>query len=356
MVREYKHIFYYVSAMKYVDGEIFSPDGFTKGYLGFDKNNIIVEVGKGKAPEKPVATGLIVPTFVNAHTHIGDSFIKKKKIDLPKTVEELVAPPNGLKHQLLRETAEDEILEGMEESIHLMAEGGTSHFCDFRENGFRGIQQLKHALKGKNIFPVILSRPNLLEYDAEEINLLLENSDGIGLSSISDWDYSNVQKVADNVHQKDKIFAFHGSEVVRENIDQILDLQPDFLVHMTKATESDLARVKEQNIPVVVCPRSNAFYGLTPNVRLLKKVGIDIMLGTDNAMLTSPDILSELWYVKNHFREFSHEELLSMITYTPRKALNLDCGILGPNLPAHFIVLGKKSLKPLYTAACHSDG
>jgi len=332
--------------MDYVSGEILTDVGFKSGYLAFEKG-IIVETGVNP-PKKPICTGLIVPTFVNAHTHIGDSFIREENIKLPKNVEELVAPPGGLKHKLLRETSDEDIIKGMEKSIDIMIKNGIEVFCDFRESGVLGISQLKAALQFWKISPIILGRPDSLEYDKNETDILLKNSDGIGLSSISDWDYSELQKIARQTKNKNKIFAIHASELIREDIDKILDLKPNFLVHMVKATEADLVRVKESNIPVVACPRSNAFFGLKANVIMMKKVGIDIMLGTDNAMLNSPNILDEMTYLNAQFNEFSTEELLNMITYIPRKALNWDDCILGPDSPAKFIVLDKKSLKPLY--------
>ena len=153
----YKYCFYYAVSMRYVKGEILSLDGFKKGYLGFDEK-LIVEFGKGSPPNKPAAEGIIVPTLVNAHTHIGDSFIKNRNIKLPKKVEELVAPPNGLKHKLLRDTSENEIIQGMRKSIRQMMKTGTSYFCDFRENGIEGINQIKHALNSIQIFPIILKK------------------------------------------------------------------------------------------------------------------------------------------------------------------------------------------------------
>jgi cytosine/adenosine deaminase-related metal-dependent hydrolase len=333
--------------MEYVSGGILTDKGFEKGYIGFEKNTII-ETGKGNSPKKPICKGLIVPTFVNAHTHIGDSFIREKNIDLPKNIEKLVAPPNGFKHKLLRKASEEDIIEGMKKSIKAMIENGTKYFCDFRENGVLGIKQLKNALGLFKISSVILSRPDSLKYDKNEIGLLLKNSDGIAISSISDWEYSELQKIAQDTREKNKIFALHASERIRENIDDILDLKPKFLVHMIKAQETDLIRIKENNIPIIICPRSNSFYGLKPNFKIMKKIGVNLLLGTDNAMLNSPIILDEINYVKSISKEFSTFELLYMTTFCARKALNLDWDIHGPNSRTDFVVLDKKSLKPLY--------
>jgi cytosine/adenosine deaminase-related metal-dependent hydrolase len=335
--------------MDYVSGEILTKNGFQKGYIGFEKHTI-VETGKGDSPKKPIAKGIIIPSFVNAHTHIGDSFIKNKNIKLPKDVEKLVAPPDGLKHKLLKEANENELIGGMEESIDFMVKSGTSAFCDFREDGIFGICLLKTALETWKISSFILSRPDELTYCKNELDILLNGSDGIGLSAISDWNYSELEKISKHTKEKKKLFALHASEQVREDIDKILDLKPDFLVHMIKATESDLMRVKESNIPIVLCPRSNDFYGLKPDFELFKKVGIDLLIGTDNAMLNSPSVLDELIFVKKCCNVFSNLDLLNMVTYRPRKVLNLECDILGSNSKAEFVVLDEKTLKPLYVS------
>lgn len=336
--------------MEYVSGKTLTRDSFEEGYIGFE-NHRIVDKGVGTPPKKPICDGLIVPTFVNAHTHIGDSFIREKDVKLPKNIEELVAPPNGLKHKLLNQASEGEIIDGMKKSIGEMKKTGVSHFCDFRENGTAGISQLKKALENTNVSSLILSRPKELRYDHQEMELLLKNSDGIGVSSIVDWNYSELEKVAKHAKSKGKMFAIHASERIREDIELILDLKPDFLVHMVKATESDLIRAKDADIPIAVCPRSNAFFGLEPNIKMMKKIGIDIMIGTDNAMLNAPSVLDEIGYIQSLSTEFTKWELLQMITYIPRKALNLDVDILDLNSPAEFVVLDKKYLKTLYISA-----
>jgi cytosine/adenosine deaminase-related metal-dependent hydrolase len=333
--------------MYYVSGEILTSNGFKSGYIAFE-NKKIIETRKGNSPKKPICKGLIVPTFVNAHTHLGDSFIKEKNIKLPKKIKELVAPPNGLKYKLLRETSDEEIIKGMEKSIDIMVKSGTNCFCDFRENGILGISQLKAALKLGKINSLILSRPDSLEYNKEEIKILLNNSDGISISSISDWNYLDLQKIVRDTKEKKKLFALHASERIRENIDDILNLKPNFLVHMLKATESDLKLAQENKVPIIICPRANSFYGLKPNYKLLKKIGVNLLIGTDNAMLNSPVILDEILYIKSKSNEYSIFELLYMSTIKVRKVLNLDCDILGSNSRADFIVLEKKSLKPLY--------
>lgn len=333
--------------MKYISGEILTNKKIVKGYITINEKKII-DLSRGEPPKKPIFKGLIIPKLINMHTHIGDSFIKNKNIKLPRDIEKLVAPPDGLKHRLLNNAEEDDIITGMEKSIETMIKNGTSLFCDFREDGILGICQLKAALYLHNISSIMLSRPDSLDYNKNEVDLLLKNSDGIALSSISEWDFSKIKKIADQTHKKNKIFALHASERVREDLDEILDLKPKFLVHMLKATKSDLIRLKENKIPIIICPRANLFFDLKPNYKLLKDTKTNFLLGTDNAMLNSSNIIDEINFLRRETNLFSIGELLYNNTYNARKVLNLDCNILCANSKANFVVLDKKNLKPLF--------
>jgi len=129
----------------------------------------------------------------------------------------------------------------------------------------------------------------------------------------------------------------------------VLDLRPNLLVHMIAATKADLERVRDASIPIVICPRSYLFFRLKHNLKLMKKTGVSLLLGTDNAMINSPDVIEEI-KVLQKTGLFSLEELLINVTYTPRKALNLDDCIQGRDLSEKYIVLEKHSLKLLYVS------
>ncbi len=327
-------------------GRILTYESFEEGYIILE-NNTVKEVGK-IPPIKPRIKGYIIPKPVNAHTHIGDTFVRKKIKDLPRDIEKLVAPPKGLKHRMLERVSDKEILQGMEESIGEMVSLGTYAFCDFRESGIKGVNLLKKAMEDYSIRSVILSRPKGMSFDRDEIEKLLRISDGIGVSSISDWNYEYLENISKIVKGKGKIFSLHASERVREDIDKILDLKPDFLIHMNKASKNDLERVAEEEIPVVVCPRSNIFFGLKPKIELMKRVGIKLSLGTDNAMISSPDIFEEARWVMKNCEEISLEDILRMITYNPREMLNLPLPNFEEEKKAEFVVLDTKSLKPIF--------
>ena len=92
---------------------------------------------------KIVPETIIAPRFVNSHTHLGDSVIKDPPY-LP--LEELVQPPNGLKHKVLQETPYNDLVTSMKATIGDMIKTGTCAFADFREGGITGILALGRRL------------------------------------------------------------------------------------------------------------------------------------------------------------------------------------------------------------------
>src|SRR5205823_14583806 len=132
------------------------------------------------------------------------------------------------------------------------------------------------------------------EYHAQEVAAVLRSSDGIAVSAYEDWPPDAIATLAQHVHREKKMFAVHCSERIREKIDHVLDLRPTFLVHMVHATDADLARCSDAEVPIVVCPRSNAFFGMTPDIPRMLRAGVELHLGTDNAMINVPSMFREM--------------------------------------------------------------
>jgi len=254
----------------------------------------------------------------NCHTHIGDAFIH-----LPQkrwTVNSLVAPPTGYKHQRLQEASLEKIQHGITAAANIMKACGTTHFIDFREGGVSGVQALQTL--DLPLKAIILGRPTGLKYSKQEIDALLDITDGIALSGTADWDYSLIMQIADHVHSVDKVFALHVSEHLQENMEDVLSLRPTFVVHLCCTTEDDLDLIADAKVPVIVCPRANAFFGLRPPIEAMLERDISLMLGTDNAMIVPPNIKEEIVYVKQHFF-VSSQDIDAMVTTNPRKCLNV---------------------------------
>jgi cytosine/adenosine deaminase-related metal-dependent hydrolase len=330
--------------MPWVNGQILTEEGFQEGSLEFDEVGI-VDISRQKARD-PLAKGVVVPLFVNPHTHIGDSFITN---DLDGTIEDIVAPPDGLKHRLLEQASDEDVIQGMRQTLESMRDSGISHFVDFREGGVKGVSLLLNASLDSPVSPVIYGRPERLEYDKPEIESLLKVVDGVGISSTEDWDHSVLEKIRRDVKASGKGFATHASERIREDIDAILGLEPDFLVHMIEADESDFERCANAKVPIIVCPRSNAHYGKTPPISTMLSKGVDVMLGTDNAMLSSSSLFDEMRFLRqmtNTDSDLTSGTILRM-TIDSRKVLKGQSSLsLKVGQPSDFLVLEWRGERP----------
>ena len=274
------------SAMTILSGEVWNGDSFEDGYVVLE-DGILTEVVFGECPYRPDITGCILPGIIDGHTHVGDAGLK---LDGRYGLEELVAPPDGLKHRYLRETPKEKIAADMKEYISRLISNGISRFIDFREGGIEGSRMLREACPSA----VILGRPVSSEYDMNEMETLLQIADGIGIPSISDMPHGYIDSIADIVKRKKKKLAVHVSERVREDIDYVMSLEPDFIVHMVKAEDGDLKRCADEDVPIVVCTSSNQYFGATPPIKRMIDNGVEVSLGTDNAMLSpSADIFEE---------------------------------------------------------------
>lgn len=321
--------------MRYVSGKVLTDEGFIDGHVAFEEG-MVVEVAEGMVDD-PEAKGIIVPTLTNAHTHLADYVVQ---LDLSLSLEELVAPPNGLKHRVLRETPEEHIIHGMDEARSIMLRRGTSQFIDFREGGEKGAVLLRGAVGWPR--PFILGRPQHLDFDREEVDRVLSVADGIGVSSITDWDYEELRDLASHVRSKGRPFAIHASERSREDIDMVLELKPSFVVHMTMAEEADIEACASQRVPIVACPRSNLFFGRVPPLAKMLKAGVEVALGTDNAMFNLPDMLAEMETAARLLRSQGVRDVrpvLSMALGNSKKLLMERATIgIGPGKPCDFLV------------------
>ena len=269
--------------MEYYAGRIWSDDPFD-GYIGIE-DGVLREISTGPSPETPVRTGHIAASVVDGHTHIGDAGLV---LDRKYSLEELVAPPNGLKHRYLSSCSDDRIVEDMRGYVVSLC-GDVTEFIDFREGGVKGVSLIRRATDRA----VVLGRPISPEFDVNEVEELLDMADGIGIPSISDMPLSYIEALADATHRRGKVLGIHVSERIREDIDTVLSLEPDFVVHMCEATDLDMRKCADRDVPVVVCATSNLYFGKVPPISRMVSAGLTLSVGTDNAMLCPPDILRE---------------------------------------------------------------
>jgi cytosine/adenosine deaminase-related metal-dependent hydrolase len=290
------------------------------------EGRVIVEDGEIAAVEETAtaSTDIVCPAFVNAHTHVGDSIAKEAGRGL--SLDELVAPPDGLKHRLLRDASREELVESTHRSLRFMEAGGTAAFLEFREGGVAGVEALLDAAGPLDVEPVIFGR------EAVEV---LEVADGFGASGARDADFSAERNAAADAG---KPFGIHAGERDPHDVNPALDLDPDFLVHMVHAEDIHLERVEDSGTPVVVCPRSNLVtgVGVPPVADLLERT--TVALGTDNVMLNSPSMFREMEFVAK-LSDVTAPEVLRMATAAGAEIAGLDCGVVEPGRAARLLVL-----------------
>jgi cytosine/adenosine deaminase-related metal-dependent hydrolase len=282
------------------------------------------------------ADTIIAPCFINAHTHIGDSVIKDPPY-LP--LAELVQPPNGLKHRILAQTSTGDLVASMKATIQDMIRTGTCAFMDFREGGSAGVKALNDALSGSQIEAKSFGRPvdNDMSY--------LDSCDGTGLSSTNDVKIDSIHKIVNHTKRNGKKFAIHAGERDPSDILPAIGLEPDLLIHMTHAGKKDMKLIEEENIPVVVCLRSNLLTrsGFPPIKKMLDE-GILVAAGTDNVMFNSVNMFSEMEFLAKTAL-YDDRQVFKLCTLNGAKLYGIDCelGSIIMGKKARLMVLNKKS-------------
>jgi len=311
---------------------------------------------------------LLIPGFINAHTHIGDSI--GKDVTLNRTVDEKIHPVFGVKSKILKNTSQENLSIFMKNTCHSMLRKGITTFVDFREGGLNGVILLKKALSDILIRPIILGRLEFYQKPTEirknqpfptekisELDALLKKCDGLGISGANEHSTS----VLNHYSKTTKLRAIHSSETQqsistskkitgKSEAARALLMKPHFLVHMTFASKSDLVAVAKKSQGIVICPRANSSLAEgIPDIEMMQKAGCTLALGTDNVMINSPDMFREmdfLWKATMgiHKKRIDPKEILKMATVNGGKILKKDIGIIENGKIADCIFLDKHAL------------
>lgn len=274
---------------------------------------------------------LMIPGFINSHIHIVDNFAKEMGFN--KELREIVAPPFGLKHKMLRQTSEDIKIEGIQNAAIEMLSNGITYFIDFREGGCNGVNLLKKALKQSPINYLILGRFE----DESEIDSIFSLADGVGLASYNQITTTNKKWVIESKQKFKKIIACHCAESKR-NISLIKtmfnDNLVDVIVHGTKLMKEDLEKIKKEKKSLILCPRCNGYFGSGfPPIMEILRLGIPVSLGTDNLMVNNADLFEEMRYLYRITRvlcnfdkniQLTSRELLKMVTINAARTFKLE--------------------------------
>jgi cytosine/adenosine deaminase-related metal-dependent hydrolase len=345
-------------------------DYVEKGYIEIE-NGRIRGTGagsyRGSSKSLDAAGFLVIPGFINAHTHIADSI--GKDVAAGHRLDARVHPVFGAKKKILQKSQPEHLKAFIRNSAMSMMKKGITAFADFREDGLEGARLLEEAISGLPIKCVMLGRVNhyssspkdlagLPPDAAEQLQQVLKVADGLGLSGANEnTDAALIQYrqlagkklVAIHAAESKETAAFSKEQTGRSEMDRITEyLKPDFVVHMTHATESETLLAAKNGTGIVVCPRANGVLGAgIPRVAQMLRQGCLVAIGTDNVMLNSPDILRELDYVWKVSRATEDEmieprQLLKMATVNAAQILRLNSGCIEAGWAADLIFIDKK--------------
>ena len=311
---------------------------------------------------------LMIPGFINAHTHIGDSI--GKDVTLESSVDKKIHPVFGAKSKILKNTPPENLSNFMKNTCHSMIRKGITTFVDFREGGLDGVVLLKKTLSEIPIRSIILGRVDFYQNPSEikknlpipkeksqELPAIIQKCDGIGVSGANE----NSTSVLNHYSKTSKIRAIHSAETKqsvsrskkmtgKSEVIRALSMKPHFLVHMTHASKSDLHVAAKKIRGIVVCPRANSSLAEgIPDVVSMQKAGCTLALGTDNVMINSPDMFREmdyLWKVTMglHKKRINPKEILKMATVNGGKILKKDIGVIETKKIADCVFLNKHAL------------
>lgn len=358
-------------------------DYVERGYIEIEDGKIVAAgTGSSSARKKLDGSGfLVMPAFVNAHTHVADSI--GKDIAAGRRLDDRVHPVFGAKKKILEGSTPEHLKALMRTSAISMLKNGITAFADFREGSIDGVRLLREAISGLPIRCVALGRvdhyggpagPGLSAQEIETAKKVVAASDGLGISGAnenSDATLAQYRQVAG-----EKLVAIHAAEsretvefslknTGKREVERIMEhLRPDIIVHMTQATGDEIALASKAGI--VVCPRANGVLGAgLPKVAGMLEKGCQIAIGTDNVMLNSPDMFRELdylWKASHANGDFIEpRELLKMATVNGAGMLRLNSGCIEQGKSADLLFIDKRhaDLYPMhdpYAAIVHRAG
>lgn len=279
----------------------------------FQAGRYVPEENKFESLPEKDGYDLFIPLPINAHTHIGDSFIR----DEPKGSLMEIVGPGGFKHSQLKNASEKTIIDAMKKSMKFMKKNYTASFFDFRETGTMGINTIR-AIRENFPEAIVLARPS----HVSEIDKLIQIIDGIGFSSINDHNLEYIMETTRKMKTFGGIIATHFSESEEENMEILRKVDPDLLIHCTGLKEEKLVDLGDICSNVAITPRSNHFYGIRPDYAKFLDAGLNLMLGTDNAMVVEPDLFNEMEWLYRYQKNIHYMSPQSI----------LKCAIVNPDL------------------------
>ncbi|GAB3038580.1 amidohydrolase family protein [Parafrigoribacterium mesophilum] len=346
-------------------GDVIAGDDLallSPGYVQV-RNGRIAAVGGGTPPAGPPVvdtTGmLLIPGLINCHTHIEDAALKELAFGVPNGVN-LLFEPDGRRHVRMAQLPREDFIAGMRRAAQQMLATGTVAVADYKTGGVAGVAALREAVDGlplrclifagHSVFPVqsdevlAKNREGLSRDQLAEIAATLEVADGFAPVRVNDTTDVALTQIEQLVREHGKMISTHSAaspdyreqsleRTGKTDITRAVELlHPDFVVHMTVATDAEIEEMAAAGIPMVMCARTMASLGRKiPPYAAAIAAGAVVGLGTDNVMMSSPDLLAEVDFLGRSVRSVNADPavldartLLASLTIDGARTLQID--------------------------------
>jgi aminodeoxyfutalosine deaminase len=334
----------------------------------FDDADKIVELSQFSTNKhEPEMTefysGLLVPGFINAHTHLELSVLNK-------TYQSQKGIADFIQHVISTRKEEDLLqIERMHREVRKMRETGTVAFCDICNSVSSFPAKDDVSVKSLSFFEFLASSKFRVEEQILDMELIKSHYPDFSVFPALHSTYSVSSDALESLRtvfkQATTMSSIHFRECLEETKltkhDNSLgslyrELIPEFypafpqgrfrdiissifpnlkrilLVHNTLISEDDVKEIVEisntQSIQTgfVLCMRSNwNISGVLPPIDLMQKYDLDLCLGTDSLLSANNlSVFDEIKFVQSRFPNMKFSELLKMATSTPAKVLGWD--------------------------------
>ncbi|MHA1983888.1 MAG: amidohydrolase [Candidatus Hodarchaeales archaeon] len=344
-----------------------------------ENKKIIYSGKKTSSPSLPTGSehisypkGLILPAFVNAHTHLPETLIRGICDD--KNLEEWLFNHVWKVEPAMRaEDAKAGALLGIAEMI-------SNGVVAFNDQYFYA-DSIAEAVKETGVKAYL--SPSIFEHDGQAESKTIINSFQKNLDVFNRWhqyddrifigfgphapytvDQEWLAKITEAILQRNTKMHIHLQETTKENEDaqkkwgcspielmeKLESLPVVFAAHCVHTSSNDRRLLAEHQTPVLSCPQSNlkTASGITPIPEYLQQ-NIQVCLGTDgSASNNNLDVLEEVRLVSLMHKALNYDPTLmdmydsfSLATKTGANIFSKEIysGTLAENSPADLIVV-----------------
>jgi len=305
--------------------------------------------------ETELPSHMLMPGFVNAHTHAAMTLLRGYADDLPLTewLSKHIWPAEA------KWIGEAFITAGTDLALVEMIKGGTTCFNDMYFFPNIVAQRAQKAGIRATVGMIVIDFPSAWAQNPDEyLSKGLELRDHLRHSplvstafaphapySVSDAPLARIATLSEELECPVHIHVHETAHEVEESVarynmrplerlDQLGLLTPNMIaIHMTQLLPAEIDTVAERGIHVVHCPESNLKLasGFCPTARL-REAGVNVAIGTDGAASNNDlDMLSETRTasllskgVSGNPSAFGAFRSLEAATLSGAKALGLD--------------------------------